>query len=229
MNSMSRYLHDEGGYTVFNVNYPTTRGTVADHARSLDRIIENLDGIDEINFVGHSLGNLVVRHYLGDHTRPELGIEPDPRIGRIVMLGPPNQGAEIAEALAGVGLFHVVAGASGTQLAAQWRQLESHLAVPQCEFGILAGGRGAERGFNPWLTGDNDLVVGVETTRLAGASDFAVLPVLHSFMMNDPAAQEYTLRFLQHGYFVSAEARRPIAPEPDGRLARQPDRLKPSP
>ncbi len=205
MTSLSRYLRDEGGYTVFNVNYPTTRGTVADHARSLERIIDNLDGIEEINFVGHSLGNLVVRHYLGDHTRPELGIRPDPRIGRIVMLGPPNQGAEIAEALGNVGLFHVVAGAAGTQLAGQWEQLEEHLAVPQCEFGILAGGRGNERGYNPLLTGDNDLVVAVETTRLAGATDFAVLPVLHSFMMNDPKVQEYTLRFLQHGYFVSAE------------------------
>jgi len=221
MNSISSYLHDKGGYTVFNVSYPTTRGTVAEHARALDRIVDNLDGIEEINFVGHSLGNLVVRHYLGDHTHLAENVRPDPRIGRIVMLGPPNQGAEIAEALGSVGLFHVVAGASGTQLAGEWRQLESHLATPACEFGILAGGRGSEKGFNPWLTGDNDLVVGVEATRLAGATDFAVLPVLHSFMMNDVIVQEYTLRFLEHGYFVSPEARCPIAKEEQKQLARE--------
>ncbi len=227
MNSLCRYLREEGGYTVFNVSYPTTRGTVADHARSLASIVENLEGIDELNFVGHSLGNLVVRHYLADQTRPEVGITPDARIGRIVMLGPPNQGAEIAEALGTVGLFHSLAGASATQLS-NWQQLESHLATPTCEFGIVAGGRGADRGFNPWLTGDNDLVVGVEATRLPGATDFAVLPVLHSFMMNDAAVQQYTLRFLKYGFFISADARRPIGATRTRRWPASPsDRAKP--
>jgi pimeloyl-ACP methyl ester carboxylesterase len=194
---------------------------VGDHARALNQIVESLEGIEEINFVGHSLGNLVVRHYLGDHTQPELNIKPDARINRIVMLGPPNQGAEFAEALDGLSLFHTVAGTPGKQLASGWEQLAPHLAVPACPFGILAGGRSAESGFNPWLSGDNDLVVGVEDTRLPGAADFAVLPVLHSFMMNDPAVLEYTLRFLKYGYFVSAEARRPIPREADGQWARR--------
>jgi pimeloyl-ACP methyl ester carboxylesterase len=221
MNKISRYLKDEGGYTVFNVSYPTTRGTVAEHARSLARIIENLDGIDELNFVGHSLGNLVVRHYLADHTQPEIGLSPDARIKRIVMLGAPNQGAQMAEALGSVGLFHVVAGASGSQLAREWDSLKENLATPQCEFGILAGGRSSEKGFNPLLTGDNDLVVSVDSTRLAGAADFAVLPVIHSLMMNDRAVMEYTLRFLRHGYFISAEARRPIPADDAAHFARE--------
>ena len=221
MNRISRYLREEGGYSVFNLNYPTTRGTVADHARSLASIIENLDGIDELNFVGHSLGNLVVRHYLADRTQPELGVTPDPRIKRMVMLGPPNRGAQIAEALGSVGLFHVVAGASGSQLARGFDQLQENLATPACEFGILAGGRGEARGYNPLLAGDNDLVVSVETTRLVGAADFAVLPVIHSVMMDDRTVQQYTLNFLKHGYFVSAEARHPITPDEDKRLARE--------
>jgi Alpha/beta hydrolase family len=221
MNRISRYLREEGGYTVFNVNYPTTRGSVADHARSLARIVENLDGIDELDFVCHSLGNLVVRHYLADHTRPESGEKPDARIKRIVMLGPPNHGSQIAEALGSVGLFHVVAGASGSQLSREWSDLQQDLATPECEFGILAGGRGTTRGYNPLLEGDNDSVVSVETTRLAGAADFAVLPVVHSVMMDDRTVQEYTLRFLKHGYFISAEARHPITTGNDPQLARE--------
>jgi pimeloyl-ACP methyl ester carboxylesterase len=226
MSRLSSYLHEEGGYSVFNVSYPTTRGSVGDHAKALNRIIENLAGIEEINFVGHSLGNLVVRHYLGDHTRPEADVKPDARIKRIVMLGPPNQGAEFAEALDGVSLFHTVAGASGKELSHDWETLAPHLAVPACEFGILAGGRSSDRGFNPWLSGDDDLVVSVADTRLPGATDFAVLPVLHSFMMNDPAVLEYTLRFLKYGYFVSAEARKPIPREADGQWARRGGRGK---
>ena len=222
MNRICRYLREEGGYTVFNVTYPTTRGSLADHARSLARVVASLEGITELNFVGHSLGNLVVRHYLADHTRAELGVHPDRRIKRIVMLGPPNQGAQIAESLAGVGLFHVVAGTSGSQLARQWSDLQEDLATPACEFGILAGGRGG-RGYNPLLDGDNDLIVSVEATRLPGATDFAVLPVIHTLMMDDRTVQQHTLRFLKHGYFVSAQERQPIVPAGKlSHLARQP-------
>lgn len=215
MNSLCRYLREQGGYTVFNVSYASTRGTVHDHARALASVIDHLDGIDEVNFVAHSLGSLVIRHYLADHTESQPGVQVDPRIKRMVMLGPPNRGAKIAEALGKVGAFHVVAGASASQLADKWDALEEKLATPDFEFGILAGGRGTESGYNPLLGEDNDLVVSVDSTRLAGAADFAVLPVLHSFMMDDEQVQQYTLRFLQHGYFVSADQRRPILPGPE--------------
>ncbi len=209
MAPMARFLGEQG-YSVFNITYPSTRGSVADHAAGLDKVLRSLEGIDEIHFVAHSLGNLVVRHYVGDRTDPEDGLKPDARIKRMVMLGPPNRGAQMAEALAGVGAFHVVAGASASQLARRWDDLEKRLATPQFEFGILAGGRGNTTGYNPWLGSDNDMVVDVESTKLVGATDFAMLPVLHTIMMDDAKVQEYTLRFLRYGYFVSAAERRPI-------------------
>jgi pimeloyl-ACP methyl ester carboxylesterase len=215
MRHMASYLRETGGYTVFNVAYPTTRGSVADHAAGLAKVIRGLEGIDELNFVCHSLGNLVVRHYLADHTDDEAGRAPDPRIKRMVMLGPPNQGAQMAEAFADVRLFHMVAGTSASQIA-RWKELESRLTIPRCQFGILAGGRGGAGGYNPLLNGDNDFVVSVESTRLAGATDFAVLPVVHTLMMDDAKVQEYTLRFLRHGHFISADQRHPLGPNEPG-------------
>ena len=216
MSRMTRYLREQGGYSVFNANYPTTRGSMADHAQGLDKIIQSLEGIESIHFVAHSLGNLVIRHYLADHTRNEVGIYPDARIGRMVMLGPPNQGAQLAEALGQYRLFHVVAGQSASQLGRDWQHLEAKLVTPAFPFGILAGGRGTPKGYNPWLGQDNDMVVSVETTRLAGAADFAVLPVLHTLMMDDPKVQQYALRFLQQGYFISEDQCQPIGA---GRMA----------
>jgi pimeloyl-ACP methyl ester carboxylesterase len=210
MSNMARALRQQGGYSVFNVNYPTTRGTLTDHAGGLAKVMRSLEGIEPIHFVGHSLGNLVVRQYLADHTRPELGIRPDARIGRMVMLGPPNQGAQLAEVFAENRLFNFVAGASASQLAREWDSLAAQLATPAFPFGILAGGRGTSKGYNPFLREDNDMVVSVETTKLAGAADFAVLPVLHTLMMDDAKVQEYTLRFLERGYFVSDEQRHPL-------------------
>lgn len=46
-----------------------------------------------VHFVGHSLGNILVRWVL---TRDSL----PPRVGRVVMLAPPNQGAEAADRFA---------------------------------------------------------------------------------------------------------------------------------
>jgi hypothetical protein len=211
MNKLSQYLRDQRGYTVFNASYPSTRGTVADHASSLAKIVQSLDGIESISFVAHSLGNLVTRHYLGDHTDPAAGKFPDPRCRRMVMLGPPNRGAEVAEALARVGIFHLVAGASASQLARQWAALEEKLATPAFPFGVIAGGRGTQSGYNPWFGKDNDLVVTVESARLPGAADFVVVPALHSFIMDDPLVHQYTLSFLENGYFVSEAERRPVA------------------
>ena len=69
MDSLCDYLAGQGGYEVFNMTYPSTRDDIGEHARSLAHVIDNLDGIQEVNFVGHSLGNIVIRHYLGDLQR----------------------------------------------------------------------------------------------------------------------------------------------------------------
>jgi len=211
MEPMAEYLRDKGGYTVFNVTYPSTRASVAEHAKALAEILEHLDGIEEIHFVAHSLGNVVLRHYLADATDEKTGRRPDRRIGRIVMLGPPNQGAELARQFGRHWAFEVLLGDSAKELGADWNTFQKELATPAVPFGIIAGGKGQADGRNPLIHGDDDLVVGVEETKLSGASDFLVLPVLHTFMMRDEQVQACTLRFLQKGYFLTAEKRQPLA------------------
>jgi hypothetical protein len=130
------------------------------------------------------------------------------------MLAPPNNGAEFARKFADNKLFQAIWGKSGLELAHAWETLEQHLAVPACEFAIIAGGTGESSGNNPLLTGDDDFVVSVEETKLPGANDFAMLPVLHSLIMDDPKAREYTLRFFRNGYLIAADERHPIPLDP---------------
>ncbi len=208
--TLGQHLADEGGYQVYYIGYPTTRAEVGWHAKHLAEVIDGLKEVDEINFVAHSLGNLVIRHYLADHTDPGTGLQGDPRIKRIVMLGPPNQGADLAVQLDRWPVYTWVGGRSAVQLGKAWHELAPRLATPVCEFGIIAGGCGSDRGLNPLLKGDNDRVVSVETTKLKGAvRDFAVLPVDH--VHDDrPQVLDYTLRFLSEGHFVSPETRQPL-------------------
>ncbi len=103
-----------------------------------------------------------------------------------------------------------VFGASGQQLGKRWAELKPTLATPSCEFGIIAGGRGDGRGYNPLLTGDNDGIVTVASTRLAGARDFLLVNEMHFFLLHSAKVQQYVLEFLKDGYFVSEEKRLPI-------------------
>jgi hypothetical protein len=211
MTALCNCINAKGSYKTFCMGYPTTRGSVDSHARSLDSVVRSLEGMSEINFVAHSLGNLVVRHWLNNLNQEKRGLPKGQSFGRMVMLTPPNRQPEIATKLIRGALANFVAGPAAKELATGWEGLETKLATPTFEFGVLAGGRGDDKGFNPLIAGDDDGVITVESTRLAGARDFRVLPVLHTFFMDDQRAQEMTLRFLDKGHFESDETRQPIA------------------
>lgn len=211
MSTLSKSIGATGNYKTFCMGYPTTRGSVDSHARSLDSVVRSLESMSEINFVAHSLGNLVVRHWLNNLNEEKRSLPKSQSFGRMVMLTPPNRQPEIATKLIRGALANFVAGPAAQQLATGWEGLETKLATPAFEFGVLAGGRGDDKGFNPLIAGDDDGVITVESTRLAGARDFRVLPVMHTFFMEDRRAQEITLRFLNEGHFESDETRQPIA------------------
>jgi len=206
MDKLCTYLRQQGGYTVLNVGYPSTRRDVAAHARTLAKIVDGLEGIERVSFVAHSMGNIVIRHYLGDlKAAAASGTargEKSPRLHRFVMLAPPNQGSLTALALAENSVLKVVTGDAVRQLGLDWDKLQNRLAVPDFEFGIIAGGKGDGAGYNPLLPGDDDGTVSLTSTRLAGSRDSAVVPVLHSFIMNDARVHQYALRFLKTGRFA---------------------------
>lgn len=210
MDDLEAYLHKQG-FDTANFRYASTRKEIQDHAQALHSVITNLgDQVTDIYFVGHSMGNLVVRRYLHDRQHTD-GRQGDPRIRRMVMIGPPNQGSKMARMLNRSVLFHTLAGKSGAQLSARWQVIQPTLATPKFEFGIIAGGQASERQFNNWLlNGPDDFTVSVEETKLVGASDFFVKPLLHSTMSRQPEVLLATHRFFVHGYFASEAERKRI-------------------
>ncbi len=200
------YLTDNIDATIVQFGYASTRGTLEDHAAALAKVIERLDtGVDQIDIVAYSMGNLVVRRYLYDHQ--------DPRIKRLVMIGPPNHGAKLAADWGENPVFLAVVGASAYQMGAGWETTVKSLAQPTCEFGIIAGCKGNDSGYSAKLAGDDDILLSVSTTRLAGARDFKQIEGVHHLLPRQQICREYVLRFLQQGYFVSAEKREPITAE----------------
>ena len=195
------------GYTPINVEYASTRGSIEEHAAALNRIIGQLEGIDEIYFIGHSMGNIVWRYYLHEFTHDESGIQGDSRIRRSVMIAPPNHGAYLARLLKPTGLFGLVAGQSGKELGSRdWSEFAERLATPKHEFGIIAG----KYNGNPLFRVDNDTTVSIEETKLVKAADFKVVESMHAFIMGNRQVIEFSDKFISNGYFVAEDERNPI-------------------
>ncbi len=206
MKPIGKFIQDGSDITVINVSYASTRTSIDEHAEGLASVIEHLPEVTEINFLGHSMGSIVVRYYIGKY-KPEG----DERFGRMVMLAPPNNGSRLAQRLQDNFLFKTFWGVSGQDLSRNWDEIEKTLATPEFEFGVIAGGQPEQSALdNPLLSGKNDLVVSVEETRLIGAHDFMQQRLLHSTMMKQKEVWQAALSFLENGYFSSAAERSPI-------------------
>lgn len=183
------YALRRGGYQRFHMP------TYLYQLHSLPKITEDLVGrlnvIVErdggpIDIVSHSYGGLLARAVL-----------PHVPVRRVVMLGPPNQGAQVAELARAALPVHRLG----------WDPLQHVLPGVPCELptgpaeiAIITGGTG-EGGYNPLLDGDNDFTIRVDEAKLEGACAFRVLRVHHTVLMASPEVQRLTLGFLHDGCF----------------------------
>ena len=193
---------EKAGYTAVEFDYPSTQVSIPEAARYLNQLIQSLDGIDEINFVTHSMGGLVVRAYTMEYA--------DPRIKRLVMLGTPNQGAELADITHQYWILRTAAGPGARQLGTRTDGLIQKLPVPKFEFAVIAGSRGTPAGWNPLIPGDDDGTVTVESTKLPGATDFATVNALHSRLLWNEEAHIQTINFLKNGRLRTEGEPQPI-------------------
>lgn len=192
----------DGGetYSLVYFEYASTRSSMSDHAAALREVIAGLPQDVELSFVGHSMGNIVLRHLVGDLQRADDQATLD-RFRHVVMLGPPNQGASIARQLAKTGVFGWVTGQGGLELGPEWEAFQRKLSTPPCPFGIVAGRLSESSPINPLVGAEGDFVVSIEETKLDGATDFLEVQSLHTFLMEDTRVQEAVEQFLLNDSF----------------------------
>ena len=194
MRPLARALQARG-YDVVNLGYPSRRKTIEELSRHLDaemaRCCSGRAG--RVHFVTHSLGGIVLRHYLGNGRVGNLG--------RVVMLGPPNGGSELVDLLNRLPLFRHHAGPARGQLGTGPAGLPARLGAVDFDLGVVAGTRSWNPLFSWLLPGPDDGMVALEKTRVEGMSDFLVVPRTHAFMMRSRDVARQTAAFLRNGAF----------------------------
>ena len=186
------------GYAALNLDYASRRKALEALAEDIHPSIQRFaDGVNgPVHFVCHSMGGLLARVYIARY-RPK-------RLGRVVMLGTPNSGSEIADRLGHLRLYRAFFGPAGQQLGTQ-RDGAVKALFPPVDYpvGIIAGDRSIYPIASIFLPKPHDGRVSIENTKLDGMADHITVRASHPWLVRNGTAIAQTIAFLQDGRFTS--------------------------
>ncbi len=199
MNPMQEALEEEG-YRTANIDYPSRDHVIAELATiAVDAGLASCredEDVEKIHFVTHSLGGILLRQFLSTESIDDLG--------RVVMLGPPNQGSAAADDMEGIPGFDWINGPAGKELGKGEGSVPLALGPVDFELGVIAGNRTIDPITSAVLENPDDGRVSVEDTKVEGMDDFVVVEHSHAFMMRMQKPIKLTIEFLRSGSFSAA-------------------------
>lgn len=190
------------GYRTLNLSYPSRRMPIEEIAGTwlpAQLAQHGANRAPRLHFVTHSMGSLVLRKFLAD-ARPD-------NLGRVVMLGPPNQGSAAADVARGNALLRLFLGDNLGRLGTGGDAVVRTLGPADFEVGIIAGNASLNPLFGRALGGPHDGVVSVASARLEGMRDFLVVPHSHTVMLWRTAVADQVRAFLRDGKFARPDDR----------------------
>jgi len=186
------------GHRTVNLGYPSRDYKIEVLAeKAIIPALEECQNAEEVSFVTHSLGGILVRQYLSIHQVPNLKY--------VVMLGPPNGGSEVVDKLDRMPEFHFINGDAGLQLGTGALSIPKTLGRPQFNVGIIAGNKSINWILSSLIPGSDDGKVSIESTKLEGMNDHIELSVTHPFMMKNKKVISQVIYYLENGVFETKE------------------------
>ncbi len=185
------------GYAVINIDYASRQKPFEELVLDVRKAIEqaHVPVMKKLDFVGHSMGGLIIRAYIHKYKPKNLG--------RVVMLGTPNQGSEVADLLKDNFLYKAYYGPAGQELTTRRDSLKKVLGAVDYDLGVIAGDRSVDPVSSLLIIpGDDDGKVSVTRTRIKGMKDHVVLHATHTFMPSNDEVIRQTEYFLERGKFL---------------------------
>lgn len=183
----------KAGYRVLNLTYPSRHYELEELAERIHPAIAPFIASAEgpVHFIGHSMGGLLIRTYLDRY--------PTPKRGRVVMLGTPNHGSEVADFLRRNWLYRRLFGPAGQQLCTG----STYKPLGAGDAGVIAG----DFCWNPlsarMIGKPNDGQVSVASSRLDTPHEHVVLRAAHTLMPRNKRIHAQVLQFLKTGKFLA--------------------------
>ena len=189
----------EEGYLVCTLDYSTIGESVDTVLRTTTRQIDEcVFKAPKVHFIGHSLGGLVIRSYL----QQQSVLAHSQVLGKVVLMGTPNKGSELADYLDESWVMKV-GGEISQSLKTGDNTLGQQINELDIDIGVIAGTKSA-RFTKDVFDGPNDGLVSVESTKLDHMTDFIEIAVGHADMRSSEEVSKQAIHFLQHGVFDHA-------------------------
>lgn len=183
------------GLAVLNIDYPSTKFPIECLIDIVDSQITTRlqQEYSNVSFVGFSMGGLIIRAYLHKYKIPNLG--------KVVLVGAPNKGSEVADFLKTNKLYQKLYGPAGQQLTTNQEEFSEIFGEVYYECGIIAGSLPLDPCFVFMRGKQNDGKVTVESTKIVGMQDHIIVKVPHWYQSRSKKIWFNILHFLKHSSF----------------------------
>jgi len=186
----------KAGFLVENVGYLSRKEnikTLAEDAIGKALQKPHLMACTKVHFVTHSLGGILVRSYFHK--------QKNPRLGRVVMLAPPNQGSEVIDRIGSWQFVRWLNGPAGGELGTGADSTPNKLGKINFECGVLTGDRSINWINSLIIPGKDDGKVSLKRSNFQGVKEHRVYHVTHPYIMKNNKVIAETIHFLRTGRF----------------------------
>ena len=150
-----------------------------------------------VHFVGHSLGGLIIRAYLDSNRIVNLG--------RVVLIGTPNQGTPFVDKYHDSWWMKLL-GPMSRALGTDENSFPNSIASPYYPVGIIAGITEIINN-EKTIPGQDDGIVPLESTKLEQMTDIIIIKTHHAMLPKSRTVAEQTIALLRNGHFKKVDSK----------------------
>lgn len=183
---------EAAGFTPVILTYPGLLQGVEQAADHLTTILNSMPrNIPKVSFVAHSMGALVVREALAKENalwQKKLSL------GKVMLIAPANQGSQLAGKISRIPGLGKITSPGVKDLSPFHAKNIPPLTLP---FAIIAGTKGDGRGYNPWISGEDDGLISLDETYLPQADIIYRVKENHWSILRSRTTFDVTINYLR--------------------------------